>query len=90
MKIIYKLVQVLLLGILLIIGVYFYYNKTLPTGEKGAAADALAKQMLTAMNNEAYKELNTIEWTFSSRGLNRHYKWAKNKGQTKLQTQGLL
>ena len=81
MKIIYKLVQVLLLGALLIVGLYTYYNKPLPTGEKGAAADALAKQMLVAMNYEAYKELNTIEWTFSSRGLSRHYKWAKNKGR---------
>ena len=81
MKIIYKLVQVLLLGVLLIVGFYSYYNKPLPTGEKGAAADALATQMLTAMNYEAYKELNTIEWTFSSRGLSRHYKWAKNKGR---------
>ena len=81
MKIIFKLVQVLLIGVLFIVGLYTYYNKPLPTGEKGAVADALASQMLTAMNYKAYKELNTIEWTFSSRGLSRHYKWSKNKGR---------
>ena len=84
MKIIYNLVRVLLLGVLLIFlligGFYFYYNKALPRGEKGAAADALAKEMLTAMNYDAYKEINEMEWTFSSRGLSRHYKWYKNKG----------
>ena len=51
---------------LLLAGSYFYLNKTLPTGEKGAAADQLANQMLEAMDYEAYKELNYIEWTFSS------------------------
>ena len=85
MKTTYQRVRILLFGVvlifLLLVGFYSYLNKALPTGEKGAAADALAKQMLTAMNYEAYKELNTIEWTFSSRGLSRHYKWAKNKGR---------
>ena len=84
MKTIYKLGRVLLFGVFIIFllmgGIYFYANKALPTGEKGAAADALAHQMLTAMNYDGYKELNTIEWTFSSRGLSRKYKWAKKKG----------
>ena len=55
-------------------------NKALPAGEKGAAADQLANQMLEAMNYPAYKELDYIEWTFSSLGRERHYKWQKNKG----------
>ena len=79
-----NLLRIFFLGLLLIFlllaGSYFYLNKTLPTGEKGAAADQLANQMLEAMDYEAYKELNYIEWTFSSLGRKRHYKWQKNKG----------
>ena len=67
-----NLLRIFFLGLLLIFlllaGSYFYLNKTLPTGEKGAAADQLANQMLEAMDYEAYKELNYIEWTFSSLG----------------------
>ena len=79
-----NLLKVFFLGLLLIFlflgGSYLYLNKALPTGEKGAAADQLANQMLEALNYPAYKELDYIEWTFSRLGRERHYKWQKNKG----------
>jgi hypothetical protein len=55
--------------------IYFKYNEELPTGVQGEQADALARNMLDALNYEAYKETNYIEWTFKRR---HHYKW--NKG----------
>ena len=79
-----NLLKVFFLGLLLIFlflgGSYLYLYKALPTGEKGAAADQLANQMLEALNYPAYKELDYIEWTFSRLGRERHYKWQKNKG----------
>lgn len=54
---------------------YFKYNEDLPTGVQGEKADALAYNMLDALNYEAYKNTNVIEWTFKKR---HHYIWDKN------------
>ncbi|AUS06817.1 hypothetical protein [Pseudotamlana carrageenivorans] len=53
---------------------YFKYNEDLPTGVQGETADQLAHNMLEALNYEAYKNTNYIEWTFKKR---HHYKWDK-------------
>lgn len=71
---------ILVLGLSLV-GLYYSYDSVLPEGEQGVEADRLAKKMLDAMNYEAYKELDYIEWTFSSRGKGRHFKWHKAKGR---------
>ena len=52
-------------------------SKPLPTGEKGAAADALADKMLLAINNAAWDTTNVVQWTFF-RGEH-HYLWDKNR-----------
>lgn len=67
----FTLPSLLLFGFL-----YFKYNEHLPTGIQGEKADALAYNMLEALNHEAYKNTNIIEWTFKKR---RHYKWDKGK-----------
>ncbi|WP_273291501.1 hypothetical protein [Winogradskyella sp.] len=54
--------------------IYLKYNEDLPTGAQGAQADALATQMLEALNEEAYLNTDYLEWTF--RGAH-HYKWYK-------------
>lgn len=77
LKIITGIIIFLTLPSLLLFGfLYFKYNEDLPTGIQGEKADALAYNMLEALNYEAYKNTNTIEWTFKKR---RHYKWEKNK-----------
>ncbi|WP_299336330.1 hypothetical protein [uncultured Psychroserpens sp.] len=53
---------------------YFKYNEELPTGSQGQAADQLAIKMLDALNHEAYKATDYIEFTFKKR---HHYKWIK-------------
>ena len=69
---------ILLLSVALF-ALYHYYDHELPQGKQGIAADHLAKKMLAAMNYEAYKKLDYIEWTFSSRGKGRSYKWQKRQ-----------
>ncbi|MFD0988560.1 hypothetical protein ACFQ1R_00500 [Mariniflexile jejuense] len=55
---------------------YFKYDETLPTGIIGNEADALAYKMLDALNYDAFKKTDYIEWTFKRR---HHYKWKKDK-----------
>ena len=56
--------------------IYFKYNEDLPVGSNPEQADVLANKMLNALNYDAYKNTNYIEWMFKSR---RFYKWKKNK-----------
>lgn len=53
---------------------YFKYNEDLPEGIPGKEADALAYKMLEALDYEAFKNTNHIEWTFKKR---RHYELDK-------------
>jgi hypothetical protein len=75
LKIITGVITFLTLPSLLFFGfIYFKYNENLPTGIKGEEADALAHQMLEALNYEAFKETDYIEWSFKNKHL---YKWDK-------------
>ena len=67
----FTLPSLLLFGFL-----YFKYNEPLPQGIQGEQADALANEMLTALNHKAYKATDYIEWTFKKR---HHYKWNKTE-----------
>lgn len=55
---------------------YFKYNEELPTGTKGPQAEQLATKMLNALDYEAYKNTNYIEWTFKR---SHHFKWNKTE-----------
>lgn len=77
LKIVGGIIVFLTLPTLLLFGfLYFKYNEDLPTGEKGEPAEQLANKMLNALDYEAYKTTDYIEWTFKNR---HHYKWKKNK-----------
>jgi len=54
--------------------IYFKYNEPLPISKPNPEADALAKDMLEALNYKAYKNTDYIEFTFANR---HHYKWNK-------------
>jgi hypothetical protein len=56
--------------------VYFKYNEDLPIGQQGEQANVLAIKMLSALDYEAYKNTNYLEWTFKRR---HHYQWQKNE-----------
>ena len=75
LKIILGIVIFFTLPSLLFFGfVYFKYNEDLPIGIQGEQADALAYKMLDALDYEAYKSTNQLEWTFKKR---HHYSWDK-------------
>lgn len=77
LKIIAGVFIFLTLPTLLLFGfLYVKYNEDLPIGIKGKRADAMAIKMLDALDYEAYKNTNYIEWTFKKR---HHYKWKKNE-----------
>lgn len=55
---------------------YFKYNESIPQGQAGEKADALAYKMLDALNHDAFTNTDYIEWTYQKR---RHYRWHKDK-----------
>ena len=57
---------------------YFKYNEDLPTGKQGPKADQLATKMLSALNYDAYKTTDYLEWTFKEI---HHYKWHKTENR---------
>ena len=63
-------------SILFFVFMFFKYNDDLPTGEQGQKADLIAHKMLDALNYNAYKSTNYLEWTFKNK---HHYKWKKNE-----------
>ncbi|GAB1857935.1 hypothetical protein MHTCC0001_27720 [Flavobacteriaceae bacterium MHTCC 0001] len=76
-KIILGVIIFITLPTLLLFGfAYFKYHEPLPIGTKGAKADNLATKMLIALNYEAYRNTDYIEWTFKNK---RHYNWEKAK-----------
>ncbi len=77
LKIITGVIVFLTLPSLLLFGfVYFKYNEDLPIGVEGSEADALAHKMLKALDYEAFKGTNYIEWTFKNK---HHFEWKKNE-----------
>lgn len=68
-----------MLVIILIIGVSLH--KALPKGETGPAADQIAQDMLTALNEKAWDNTQYIAWTF--RDVN-HYFWDKTNNQVEV------
>ena len=74
-KIIAGVIIFFTLPTLLFLGyVYFKYSEDVPIGIEGEAADALANNMLDALNYEAYKITDYIEWTYQNK---RRYEWDK-------------
>jgi len=77
LKIVAGIIIFLTLPTLLLFGfLYFKYNEELPTGIQGQQADELAQNMLNALDYEAYKNTDYIEWTFKKR---HHYQWHKSE-----------
>jgi len=77
MKIIKWIALVLLAVILVGTAALFFLNESEPEGFEGTEADNLAKEMLTALNYEAYKDLRYLQFSFF-RGEH-HYRWDKHE-----------
>jgi len=76
-----------ILGIIVVIIItaltigYFVLNESLPEGQAGAEADAMAERMMAAMNHDAWEATEEVSWTF--RGTN-SYKWFKNEDKVEI------
>ncbi len=86
-----KVLKILIkcIGILFVLGavtfaiLYAIYNKSLPQGKSGIAADSLAHKMLKALNYDAYKDTRYVEWSFKA---DKHrYKWDKQLGVVRVE-----
>ncbi|MBA6155056.1 hypothetical protein H3Z83_00760 [Tenacibaculum sp. S7007] len=77
MKKVFKIIGVILLFVTVGLGVLYYTsNESLPKGEEGIEADALASKMLNILNYEAYKNTRFLEWSFRGKHF---YKWDKQE-----------
>lgn len=63
--------------------IYAVYNKPLPTGNEGRAADELAEKLLKSINFEAYQNTRFLEWSFASGS--HHYIWDKANGKVQVE-----
>lgn len=60
-----RILFTILLLLVIAVGVLFvFFNKPLPQGETGAAAEAMTEKMLSALNKSAWDSTNTIKWIF--------------------------
>jgi len=85
-----------IIGVLAVIGLiaYLVMNESLPKGEQGPEAEALANKVLTAINKDAWDKTGVIQWSFPGGhdfvwDKNRHLtevKWANNRALINLKT----
>ncbi|GGG45861.1 hypothetical protein GCM10011414_14340 [Croceivirga lutea] len=71
-----------ILFVLVLVGLFIFAwvtNEPLPTGKMGKEADTLAQKMLSALNEDAYKNTRYLEWSFANGAHS--YKWDKAMGK---------
>ena len=82
MKKVLKIFGVFLAILVILIAVFYVANnESLPEGKQGKEADALANKMLTALNYEAFKNTEVIEWSFRGEHF---YKWHKTTNKVEV------
>ena len=74
-------VLLILLVLLSAGGAYFALDEPLPTGQTGAGADAVARQMQSAVDIAAWQQTGAVRWTFAQR---RHL-WDRRRGLARVQ-----
>jgi hypothetical protein len=83
-----KIIGIVLVGLVLVLtGLFAIYNEDLPQGGQPQAADALAYKMLKAVNHEAYKNTEVIQWTFAGQ---HHYQWFKQQKRVDVKWDNIL
>ena len=74
-------VPLILLVLLSAGGAYFALDEPLPTGQTGAGADALARQIQSAVDIAAWQQTGAVRWTFAQR----HHLWDRRRGLARVQ-----
>ena len=79
MKKVIKIIGIGLLGFILVfVSACALMSESLPTGEKGAAAEALTQKMLKAVNHDAWQNTRIVKWSFRK---SNHYIWDKGNNR---------
>ena len=82
MKKLLKITGIILAIVFIAIAIFYYTkNEKLPEGKQGTEADALANKMLKALNYEAYKSVEILEWSFREKHF---YSWNKQENTVKV------
>ena len=77
LKRIFKILGGLLLGVLLLLFIAgLFIHQSLPEGEAGPEAEALAQKMLGAIDKAAWDSTGAVSWTFVGRN---HYVWDRKR-----------
>ncbi len=77
MKRLFKFIGILLMLLIVAGGVYYFAkNESLPEGKTGKEADELAHKMLNAINHKAFKNTETLKWSFRNKHF---YTWNKQE-----------
>lgn len=71
------LAAVLILGILAVAVFVYSMSEPRPEGRAGPEADALARSMQAAVNEEAWEETGAVRWSFFDQ---HHYVWDRDRG----------
>ncbi len=74
---------ILALGILAIIILLWVKHEPLPKGQGGPEAEALAQQMLSTLNYQAFEKTRYLEWSYRN-GANQ-FLWDKKMGKVEVQ-----
>lgn len=81
-KILKVFAGLIVFAFVILIVLYFSYNKPLPTAKSGPEAETLATKMLSAINYAAYKDTRFLEWSFANGAHN--YKWDKENNEVQV------
>ena len=86
MKKFIKGLALLLVIVLALLAILFVVeNESLPTGEKGEKAEALAQKIQKALNQKAFEKTEVLEWSFRNKN---DYKWYKRAGYVDVSWEG--
>lgn len=72
-----------IIGVLALIGLiaFMIFSESLPEGEQGPEAEALAQKVLTAINKDAWDNTDIIQWSFPG---GHDYIWDKKRHLTEV------
>ena len=77
-----KFLGAIVLTLIIAISVFYFANyENIPEGKQGAEADLLANKMLKAINHEAFKSTELVEWSFRNQHF---YKWYQQEDKVEV------
>jgi len=76
MRVLKVLAAVLLAGLVVLIGAFYFMSEPRPEGQPSPEADALARKMEQAVHKEAWDRTGAVQWSFFDE---HHYVWDRTR-----------